>query len=326
MFENHWGLMAQPFQPTPDPAFWYETAGHRRAVAYLDHALAQREGLVVLTGAPGMGKTVLIDRLLGEADPDEVRLLRLSPGADRNVDLLRDVAAQFGAAATARSRGDVVALIERGLRAEARTGRRTVMVIDAADALPLAALDDLHLLSSLEVAGHALLQIVLLGEPALRHQLEQGAGLEGLRRRVIATHQLEPMEEKEIPGYVAHRLMLVGWRGRPDFAEDAFPALHAQSGGVPRRVNLLAGRAMLHAAIAGTDLIDAAVVRDAAGAAVLPARDQLGAGVGGAEPLDARIAELEARLEQQDAALRRLLHLLVEMADAPSAPARSRVA
>lgn len=327
MFESHWGLAGQPFQPTPDPAFWFETAAHRRAAAYLDHALAQREGFVVLTGAAGTGKTVLIARLLQAIDPETVQVVQLSPGDAAQADLLRDAAAQLGIAAMGPSRADLVTSIERGLRTAARTGKRTVIVADAAHRLPVAALEELRLLSSLEIAGHALAQIVLVGAPALRERLERSEGLDRLRRQVIAIHQLEPMGGKEIPAYVAHRLMLVGWRGRPDFAEDAFPALHAETGGVPRQVNLLAGRAMLHAAIAGTDLIDAAVVSAAAGAAAPPERDQPGQRIGSAEPLDARIAELEARLEQQDAALRRLLQILVDLAEvAPPDATRIRAA
>ena len=253
--------------------------------------------------------------------------MTLTPGDDDDTDLLREVATQLGVSPAGPSRAELVACIERGLRAVARTGKRTVIVVDAAHRLSVAALEELRLLSSLELAGHALTQIVLEGEPALWDRLDQTEGLDRLRRRVIATHQLEPMGEGEIPGYVAHRLMLVGWRGRPDFAEEAFPALYAQSGGIAREVNLLAGRAMLHAAIAGTELIDAAVVRAAAGAPAAPYQDPIGARANLAEPLDARIAELEARLEQQDAALRRVLQLLVDWAElAPAPHARDRAA
>jgi general secretion pathway protein A len=325
VFESHWGLTGQPFPPDPDPACWYETAGHRRAAAYLGQALAQREGIVVLTGEAGIGKTVLIEHLLREADPDEVQIIRMSPNADDRGDLLPQVAARLDSATAAQSRGELIASIERGLRTVARTGRQTVIVIDPADNLSVAAFEELRLLSGLEVAGHALAQIVLLGAPVLRDRLEQDQGLEPLRRRVIATHTLEPMKEREISGYVAHRLMQVGWRGRPDFAEDAFPTLYAETAGVPRQVNLLAGRAMLYAAIAGTDLIDAGTVLAAAGGASPPPRaaDRFPPDV----PLDARIAELEARLEEQDAALRRLLHLLVECIDAaPAEAVRHRAA
>jgi type II secretory pathway predicted ATPase ExeA len=231
----------------------------------------------VLTGKAGTGKSILIAHMLGGSDPEELQVLRLSPGADGNADVMEEIAAWLGTGAPAPGRANLVGAIERGLRARARTGKRTVVVVDTAHRLPIAALEDLRLVSSLEVAGHALTQIILLGEPELRDRLERADDLERLRGRIIAAHQLAPMEAREIPGYVAHRLMLVGWRGRPDFAEDAFPALHAETGGVPARVNLLAGRAMLHAAIAGTDLIDGAIVRAAAGdRPVTPDRDQPG--------------------------------------------------
>lgn len=117
------------------------------------------------------------------------------------------------------------------------------------------------MLSNFQAGGHALVQIVLLGQPEFRDRLHGSERLEQLRQRVIAIHHLDPMEEHEVADYIAHRLSVVGWQGRPDFAEDAFEALYRGSGGVPRRLNLLAGRVMLHAAIEDLAMIDARTVR-----------------------------------------------------------------
>ena len=355
MYEDHWGLTDRPFQLTPDPRFWFETATHRKAMAYLGYGLQQGEGFVVVTGEVGAGKTTLIAHLLEQVDPQDLRVVRLVSTAIDAADLLRSVATQLDVDPAGLAKAQLLTAIERGLHAVARGGRRTLLVVDEAQALPVAALEELRMLSNFQAGGHAMLQIVLVGQPEFRDRLHGAGALEQLSQRVIAIHHLDPMAEDEVADYIAHRLSLVGWRGRPDFAADAFPALHAASGGIPRRLNLLANRVLLHAAVAGEELIGAATVAavraDMAADLPMPSRSpvdrprdadpiagRLALGPSPAEaapappaaaaPLfDARIAELEARLEAQDAALRRVLTLLVDWVEAePAGAARARAA
>ncbi|WP_375392226.1 ExeA family protein [uncultured Sphingomonas sp.] len=355
MYEDHWGLTDRPFQLTPDPRFWFETATHRKAMAYLGYGLQQGEGFVVVTGEVGAGKTTLIAHLLEQVDPQDLRVVRLVSTAIDAADLLRSVATQLDVDPAGLEKAQLLTAIERGLHAVARSGRRTLLVVDEAQALPVAALEELRMLSNFQAGGHAMLQIVLVGQPEFRDRLHGADALEQLSQRVIAIHHLDPMAEGEVADYIAHRLSLVGWRGRPDFAADAFPALHAASGGIPRRLNLLANRVLLHAAVAGEELIGAATVaavradmaadlptssrspvdlpRDVAPIADRLAVDPSPAEAAPAPPadaaplFDARIAELEARLEAQDAALRRVLTLLVDWVEAePAGAARARAA
>ena len=132
--------------------------------------------------------------------------------------------------------------------------------MDEAQALPVDSLEELRMLSNFQAGGHALLQIVLLGQPEFRDRLQGSDRLEQLRQRVIAIHHLDPMAEEEVAPYVAHRLNMVGWSGRPEFTDTGFAALFRASDGVPRRLNQLANRVMLHAAVEGHDVIDAGVV------------------------------------------------------------------
>uniref|UniRef100_UPI001575A28A ExeA family protein n=1 Tax=Sphingomonas bacterium TaxID=1895847 RepID=UPI001575A28A len=261
MYEDHFGLDGRPFQLTPDPRFWFETATHRKAMSYLGYGLAQGEGFIVITGDIGAGKTTLVGHLMERIDAARLNPIRIVSTQVEADDLLRIVAAGLGIEPAGRSKAELLALVERGLHAVARTGRRTLLVVDEAQALATSALEELRMLSNFQAGGHALLQIFLLGQPEFRDRLHGSDRLEQLRQRVIATHHLDPMEPDEVEAYVAHRLSLVGWRGRPDFADDAFPALYRASGGVPRRLNQLAGRVLLHCAVEGLDLIDAGIVR-----------------------------------------------------------------
>ena len=372
MYDEHFGLTGRPFQLTPDARFWYETATHRKAMAYLGYGLAQGEGFVVVTGDIGAGKTTLVGHLTGMLDPAALNVITIVSTAIPADDLLRIVATGLGVDPMGLAKAQVLTAIERGLHAVARSGRRTLLIVDEAQALPVDALEELRMLSNFQAGGHALLQILLLGQPEFRERLHGSDRLEQLRQRVIAIHHLDPMEPGEVADYIAHRLSIVGWQGRPDFADDAFAALYQGSGGVPRRLNQLAGRVMLHAAIEGLEMIDGRVVRNvlrdlhadlpmlaadakpapelvvapepeaAAEAAIEPAftveeeppvrrfvprttqwlepvadDDDAAPEPVTADPaVDARIAALEARIEEQEAALRRVLTLLVDWVEA----------
>jgi putative secretion ATPase (PEP-CTERM system associated) len=321
MYEDQYGLTGRPFALTPDPRFWFDTATHRKAMAYLGYGLSQGEGFIVITGDIGAGKTTLVGHLVETIDPAALNVITLVSTQMAPEDLLRLVADGLGVEARGLAKAELLKRIEQGLHAVARSGRRTLLIVDEVQALPTESLEELRMLSNIQAGGHPLLQIILLGQPEFRDRLHGSERLEQLRQRVIAIHHLDPMQAEEIEPYMIHRLSMVGWQGRPAFTRDAFEALHEATGGVPRLVNQLAGRVMLFAAMDRLDTIDAAVVdaviddlaadihhpapqplADAENAAAAPANDEA----------MRRIALLETRVEEQDAALRRVLTLLVD--------------
>lgn len=339
MYDDHYGLTGRPFQLTPDPAFWFDSATHSKAMAYLGYGLAQGEGFIVITGEVGAGKTTLVAHLMETIDHAALNIIQLVSTQVDGDDVLRLTAQAMGIESEGLAKAQLLDRIERALHAVARGGKRTLLIVDEAQSLGLTAIEELRMLSNFTVGGHALLQIFLLGQPEFRTALHGGEGLEQLRQRVIATHHLEPMDAAEIEPYLAHRLALVGWKGRPDFTTAACAALYRASGGIPRVINQLASRAMLFGSVEGVDVIDetvvAAVVADQAGDAPAPraapvqptrlhlAPDPQPQSNAAPDPaLTDRVGELAARLEEQDAALRRVLQLLVEWAerDAPAPP------
>lgn len=331
MYDEHYGLSGRPFQLTPDPAFWFDTATHRKAMAYLGYGLSQAEGFVVITGDPGAGKTTLVGHLMSKIDRARLQVIKIVTTQVESHDLLHLVAEGLGVDSRGMAKAQVLGAIEKGLHAVARTGKRTLLIVDEAQALPMQSVEELRMLSNFQAGGHALLQIFLLGQPEFRERMADHS-LEQLRQRVIAMHHLEPMGEAELGPYIAHRLSVVGWTGRPDFTDGALAAMHRATGGSPRKVNQLAGRVLLFGAIEQIESFTAedidAVVADMQGDAPAAAS----AGVPGAQPtpvdapavqgvpsssaatdaLSLRIARLEARLEEQDIALRRVLTLMVD--------------
>ncbi len=326
MFEDHYGLTGRPFALTPDPEFWFDSATHRKAMAYLGYGLAQGEGFVVVTGEVGSGKTTLIRKVLATIDSDRLRPVSLVSTQLGPDDMLRAVAGDLGV--TAPNKASLIAAVERALHAQAREGRRVLLVVDEAQNLSRGAIEELRMLSNFQLGPDPLVQVVLLGQPELRDRLAHDADLEPVRQRVVATHHLGPIEAEEVGPYLIHRLSAVGWSGRPDFTEDAVEAIDRWSGGLPRRMNSLASRILLAAALDDADLIGSDLVERviadlesdapesgtslpaAAALAAVPALD------------DERVRRLEARVEAQDRALRHVLTLLVDWVERePSATA-----
>jgi putative secretion ATPase (PEP-CTERM system associated) len=274
MYDDHYGLSGRPFQLTPDPRFWFDTATHRKAMAYLGYGLSQGEGFIVITGDVGAGKTTLVGHLMATVDRERLNIIKIVSTQIEADDLLRMVAGGLDIDTAGLNKSQLLTAIERGLHASARGGRRTLLIVDEAQALPVSALEELRMLSNFQAGGHAILQIFLLGQPEFRERLHGSDRLEQLRQRVIAMHHLDPMGPEEVEPYMVHRLSVVGWQGRPYFTPDAFQALYHGSDGVPRRLNQLAGRVLLFGAIEQLDTIDTrvveAVLADIAGDSPLP--------------------------------------------------------
>lgn len=372
MYDSFYGFSARPFQLTPDARFWFESATHRTAMSYLAYGLAQGEGFIVVTGEVGSGKTTLVGHVMASIDEQRLTAAKIVSTQVDGTDLLRLIADAFGIAVPSAHKADVLAAIEHFLHDEARQGRRCLLVVDEVQNLPVASLEELRMLSNFQLGEHALLQVFLLGQPEFRVTLAHDPALVQLRQRVIANHHLEAMLPEEVEPYIIHRLSLVGWKEDPVIAPDVFPAVWNASGGIPRRVNLIANRLMLHGAVEEkhelTQADVAAVIADlqqdaaapaeqvaaaawpVADAVEQPARSDVAAGRvadmaappanaetdkalaaqmqqhrGDVAALQDQVQQLQSRVAEQDAAIRRVLGLLIEWAERdPSAPAVAR--
>ena len=269
MYDQFYGLSGRPFQLTPDPQFYFESATHRKALSYLGYGLAQGEGFIVITGEVGAGKSTLVSHLMQSVDKARLTAATIVTSQLDGLDMVLMAAESFGIDTRGLDKASTLKSIENFLHAEARTGRRCLLIVDEAQNLSVDALEELRMLSNFQLGSSALLQIFLLGQPEFRDLVRDAAELEQLRQRVIATHHLEPMEGDEVEPYIIHRLTRAGWTGRPQVTADAFSALYAETGGVPRKLNTLMNRVLLMGAVEQVDLIDGglvgAVILDMAG-------------------------------------------------------------
>ena len=273
MYEHFYGLREKPFALTPDPAYLFLAKRHRHALTMLEYVLAEASGFALITGEVGCGKTTVVRHFLESAQrPLNVGVItNTHPGFGQ---LLPWIMEALGMEVGQASPSDQYRSFVTHVKREFEAGRRAVLVIDEAQNLGVAGLEELRVLSNLNAGKHMLLQTILIGQPELRATL----GLQQLRQlaqRIAIDHHLEALRQEETVAYVRHRLAVAG--GRPDiFTPEALELIHDSTGGVPRLVNLVCDTALVYGfsdqqTIIAADLVEQ-VVADRASGGLLPLR------------------------------------------------------
>lgn len=244
MYLQHFGLNEPPFSLTPDPAFLFRSHAYQAALNTVVLAVDQGEGFVKVTGEVGTGKTMLGRELLALYEGRACTAYIPHPALDPR-QMARALAAEIGVASASRL-GSVRLheTLQHRLLALARQQRPVVVVIDEAHALPTDTLEYLRLLSNVETAKSKLMHLVLLGQPELDQRLA-GRELRSLASRIAFSEHLKPMDRSTTRQYVGQRLAAAGWRAPLPFTGPALWQLHRSSGGVPRRVNRIAHKALM---------------------------------------------------------------------------------
>ena len=322
MYEKFYKLTGIPFQLTPDSRFFYGSSGHSRAIAHLVYGLSQEEGFIVITGEVGAGKTTLVEHLWSQLDRNTYVMARIVTTRVSGDDLLRLVVSNFGVRDDGEmDKATLLRRFEALAHQQREAGRRCVLVVDEVQNLPMAALEELRMLSNITVNGRASVQTILLGQPQFRATLAH-PDLEQLRQRVLASYHLGPLTEAETRAYIEHRLRRVGWTGDPHFDDGAFSYIFRNTSGIPRRVNTLCSRVLLYGAIEETHTITGPMVETTAGelsqdlgaGLVIPAPAPIAVAPVVPQPqndvLLRRIEALEQGVARQDRVFRRVLDLL----------------
>ena len=263
MYAKFYNLRQLPFQLTPDPFFFYESAEHRKAMAHLTYGLHNGEGFIVITGEIGAGKTTLVDSLLSQIDPTRFVAAKIVTSQLGGDDLLRMVSSAFGLEHNGASKASLLNQLQQFIVHQFGAGRRPLLIIDEAQNLSTDALEELRMLSNIVVGTAPALQSFLLGQPQLRHILGSPS-LEQLRQRIAAAYHLGPLNAADTQAYIEHRLRRAGWTNDPEFSNDSFPAIYAHTSGVPRRINNLCSRVLLLGMLEESHKISAATVEEVA--------------------------------------------------------------
>jgi len=259
MFLEHFGLREPPFRLTPDTGRFFAGANRGRMLEALIHAILHGEGIVRVTGEVGSGKTMLM-RMLLERLPAEVETACLAHPALSREEMLFALSEELGVSVASERPGALLQALQQRLIDLHAVGRRAVVLIDEAHAMPAATLEEIRLLSNLETRDAKLLQIVLFGQPELDDMLES-ARMRQLRDRITHHFRIEPLRREDVAAYVAFRLRAAGCANERLFSKAALRRIAAASGGLTRRVNVLADKALLAAFAAGEREVGAAHVR-----------------------------------------------------------------
>jgi len=268
MYASFFGLKHEPFSIAPDPRYLFMSERHREALAHLLYGVkGAGGGFVLLTGEVGAGKTTVC-RCLLEQIPKRCNVAYIFNPKLTALELLKTVCDEFHVPYQHDGPGNPTVkdyldpLNEYLLRTHA-IGLNNVLIIDEAQNLAPSVLEQLRLLTNLETNERKLLQIVLIGQPELRAMLARPE-LEQLAQRVIARYHLGALTEAETTKYLRHRLGVAGLSTANPFSRQAMRRIHQRARGVPRRINLLADRALLGAYADGVARVDQGIVDKAA--------------------------------------------------------------
>lgn len=262
MYQSHFGLRELPFGITPDTSFFFACASYQEALNTLLIATKNGEGFIKITGEVGTGKTLLCRKFMATLDNEfitayipnpllEPRTLMLALADELETPQAKDV-----------DQHQLLKAINHRLLDLARDGKRVVLCLDEAQAMPIETLEALRLLTNLETEKRKLLQIVMFGQPELDRKLQQEA-IRQLNQRITFHYQLGPLTKDDMEFYLSHRLSVAGFAGSRLFDRGATKALYAATRGVPRLVNILAHKALMLAYGQGKQQVNARHVRAA---------------------------------------------------------------
>jgi type II secretory pathway predicted ATPase ExeA/septal ring-binding cell division protein DamX len=245
MYLSHFGLNEPPFRITPHTDFFFEGANRGATLEALLYAILHDEGIVKVSGEVGSGKTMLC-RVLMERLPDNVETIYLSNPSLNRDEILYAIAEELEIKVGDARTTLLLRTLQDHLIKLFGSGRRVVVLIDEAHAMPSETLEEIRLLSNLETNRHKLLQIVLFGQPELDEQLNT-PGMRQLKERITHSFRLEPLVRNDIESYIDFRMRAAGYRGPNVFAPAAMRLIANASEGLSRRINILCDKSLLAA-------------------------------------------------------------------------------
>lgn len=278
LYLEHFGLREPPFRITPHTDFFFTGANRGPTLDALIYAITQDEGIVKVTGEVGSGKTMLCRMLLERLPADVESLYLANPSLSRH-EILGAIADELGIPADGKTTHSMIRTLQDALVERYAAGKRVVILIDEAHAMPAESLEEIRLLSNLESKATKLLQIALFAQPELDDRLAAN-DMRQLRERITQHFNLAPLKVAEVGGYVEFRLRAAGYRGPTPFTARAIDLIAKISEGLSRRINILADKALLAAYSGGGHQVDVAEVRIAAqDARFAPLRKDAGGGL-----------------------------------------------
>jgi general secretion pathway protein A len=255
------GMHEDPFSFIPDPKFYYFTRAHHEVLMSLRNMVLEKRGIGVLYAQSGMGKTALINYLIGILRP-EVEIAFFPGSFESRAELIRSIMAILGINGLTKDVDENLRLFESWLISRRRAGRRVVLICDDAQDLDLETIENLCLLSRFGCERQMLLQVILAGRQELLAKLSENR-LDSVSKGINVSCRLRPLDEAEVRSYVLHRLRIAGCN-RQLFSPSALSSVALYSRGVPLNINMICRHCLSLAASVGMRIIDERIVADSA--------------------------------------------------------------
>jgi TonB family protein len=262
MFLEYFKLIEQPFGVTPDPRYLFPSAGHREALASLVYGIESNLGFGTLIAQPGMGKTTLLFHILEQYRQSARTAFIFNTQCD-SLDFLRSLLSELDDQPVPEQTFPLQERFKQILSRDFQAGRRVIVVIDEAQNLSGMVMETIRLLSNFESATSKLLHIILAGQPELAAKLGRPE-LSQLRQRIPILASLPQLSSEETFSYIAHRLHIAGYRGRPLFTGQSMTDVAHLSRGIPREINRICFNCLSLAYASSQTVVDAPLVNEVA--------------------------------------------------------------
>jgi general secretion pathway protein A len=263
VYKSFFGLKKNPFNVNPDPSYLYLTAQTRRTLDELTYGIESRKGLMLLTGEAGTGKTTLVNHLLLWLEHQRARTAFIFNSHLDSEQLFDFIFSEFEIPVTPQAKANPLLAFNDWLLARYKARDLVVLIVDEGQGLPNHVLEEIRLLSNMELPNEKLLQIILVGQPELEAKLRR-PDLRQLQQRIGLRCKTVPLTLEEVAGYIENRLHTAGSDNKLVFEAEAVEAVHSYSGGIPRVINLLCENALINAYVEHINVIPAALVAEAA--------------------------------------------------------------
>jgi len=257
MYTDFFGLDDFPFRLTPDTDYLYMSAAHSRAKAYMEYAIFNREGFVVITGEIGSGKTTLIKKLLSELE-DDVLVAKIFQTQLDEVELLQAILVEFGLNPFSAKKVELLNMLNQFLVNSYLDGKRILLIIDDAQNLSKRVLEEITMLSSVETQKEKILHVILVGQPELNQVLES-PDMEQLLQRVSLRYHVRALTKEEVTEYIRFRMKIAGIK-KNIFNDSIIDTVYEYTGGIPRLINTLCDTSLTCAFADNLKAVDGSVV------------------------------------------------------------------
>lgn len=259
MYLAHYGLKKKPFDISPNPEFLWLGEKHREGLAILKYGILENKGFLLITGDVGTGKTALIRAIEKELQARAIVVTIPDPGMSL-MDFYNFMAAELNMERSFTNKGDFLIHFKRLILTAFASYRRVLLIIDESQRLNHDLMEEIRLLSNIDLAGKVLINIFFVGQTEFREILARKEN-RAVRQRITVSYHLAPLTEEEVRLYIDHRLTVAG-TSREIFTPEALQAVYRATKGYPRLINIICDHAMMSGYSRGLNQVDAEIIRE----------------------------------------------------------------